>query len=481
MFALLLTGCAAGPDFVRPEAPDILNYTPDPALTATSSAPVQGGAVQRIARGRDIPGEWWQVFQSEPLNRLITEALKANPDLQAAQATLRQAQENAAAGRGALFPTVTASGSGTREKPSTATTGVRTPAYSLFNTSVDVSYDLDVFGGTRRNIEALQAAADYQRFQLEASYLSLTTNVVTAAIQVASFRAQIAATEDIVKAQRGQLEILRQRFALGGVSQADVASQEATVAQTEATLPPLQKQLAQQRNQLAIYLGRFPSQIDGDTFQLDQFALPHDLPLSLPSQLVQQRPDIRSAEAQLHQASANVGVAVANMLPQFSLSASYGSGALSFANLFSPGTIAWSLASSLVQTIFDGGTKLHQKRAAEAGFDAAAAQYRSTVLSAFQDVANSLHAVQYDADTLRAQLAAELAAQRSLTIARDQYQAGATTYATVLTAQAAYAQARISRIQAQAARFSDTAALFQALGGGWWNRTDVAPGTAPQR
>lgn len=481
LLALILAGCAVGPDFQRPAAPGVGQYTPGTPLAQTASAAVPGGAAQRIQSGRDIPGDWWRVFRSDPLNRLVAEALKTNPDIQSAQAALRQAQENVAAGQGELFPTVSGSSSATREQSNSTvstTAGSRTvtSVYNVTGASVDVSYDLDVFGGTRRNIESLQATADYERYQLEASYLTISSNVVTAAIQEASLRAQIAATEDIIKAERAFLAILQQQFSLGGISQADVASQQATVAQDEALLPPLQKQLAQQRNQLAVYLGRFPSEISGDDFELAGLTLPADLPLSLPSKLVEQRPDIRSSEAQLQAASAKIGVAIANMLPQITLSASYGSSANSFGNLFSPGTIAWSLAGQVVQTIFDGGSLLHDKRAAEAGFDQAAAQYRSTVLSSFQDVADTLHAIQYDADTLKAQLAAEQAAQRSLGIARSQYQAGATTYTTVLTAQTALLNARISRIQAQALRLSDTAALYQALGGGWWNRTDIPAG-----
>jgi NodT family efflux transporter outer membrane factor (OMF) lipoprotein len=472
-----LAGCAVGPDFERPAAPNVAQYTPGTQLQQTHATAIPGGAAQRLISGRDIPGEWWRVFQSAPLDRLITEALAANPDIQSAQAALRQAQENVAAGQGALFPTVTVSGSDTRQKVAIAglppAAQPSTPIYNVYNVSANVSYDLDVFGGTRRNIEALQAQADYERFQLQASALTISSNVVTAAIQEASIRAQITATQDIVDAQRALLEILRRQLALGGISRADVATQEATVAQTEATLPPLQKQLAQQRNQLAIYLGRFPAEISGDDFDLASLTLPADLPLSLPSQLVEQRPDIRSAEAQLHAASAKIGVAVANLLPHITLTGSYGSSSNTFNHLFSPGTIAWDLAGSIVQTIFDGGTLLHEKRAAEAGFDQAAALYRSTVLLSFQNVADTLHAIQYDSDRLKAQVAAEQAAQRSLDITRGQYQAGGVAYTLLLTAQNNLMTARINRIQAQAARLSDTAALFQALGGGWWNRTEL--------
>jgi NodT family efflux transporter outer membrane factor (OMF) lipoprotein len=287
-------------------------------------------------------------------------------------------------------------------------------------------------------------------------------------------RGQIAATEQIIKADADQLELVRKQLAIGSASRADLLTQQAALAQTRATLPPLRKQLAQQRNQLAALAGGFPSQELGVEFDLDGLQLPTDLPLSLPSQLVEQRPDVRAAEAQFHAASANLGVAIANQLPQFSITGMLGTEALGFSNLFTPATGVWSIAGGITQTLFDAGTLLHKKRAAAAGLEQAAAQYRGTVITAFQNVADALRALQFDADTLHEQAAAEKAASDSLELARVQYRAGALSYLNLLNADRTWQQARVGLVQAEAARFADTAALFQALGGGWWHRSDVA-------
>jgi NodT family efflux transporter outer membrane factor (OMF) lipoprotein len=299
--------------------------------------------------------------------------------------------------------------------------------------------------------------------------------VVVTAIQEASLRGQIAATEEIIKVESDQLRVVRQQFDLGAASKADVLSQEATLAQTRATLPPLQKQLAETRDQLQALAGRFPSQEPSETFDLASLRLPRDLPVSLPSRLIEQRPDVRAAEAQFHAASANIGVAIANQLPQFSITGQLGTEATRFSDVFSPGTGIWSIAGSVAQTLFDAGTLMHKKRAAVAAFDQAAAQYRSTVIKAFQNVADALRALQSDADALVAQAAAERSAFDSLDLSRRQYQLGAITYLTLLNAERTWEQARINLVQAEANRYSDTAALSQALGGGWWNRKDVAP------
>ncbi len=479
--ALLAAGCEAGPDFLRPTAPDANGYTPEPLSPQTASADVHGGKAQRFVQDLDIPGQWWTLFHSEPLNALIEQAIAANPSLQAARAALREAQENVYAQEGALFPTVDLNGSVTPQRFSGATFGGSGSSFSsnseftLYQASVSVSYTLDVFGGIRRQVESLEAQAEFEHFQLEASYLTLTSNVVTAAVQEASLRAQIAATQDIIDIETQELDVLRQQFELGGASKAAVLAQQATLSQTLATLPPLQKQLAQEHDLLMSLIGRFPSQYAGEAFDLSTLQLPQDLPVSLPSKLVEQRPDVRSSEAQLHEASANIGVATANQLPQFTLSANYGSDALKLASLFGPGTGVWSVAGSVAQTIFDGGTLLHKKRAAVAAYDQAAAQYRNAVLTAFQNVADTLRALQSDADAVNAQFAADLAAADSLDISRKQYQAGAITYTALLNAEQTYQQTRISLVQAQATRYADTAALFQALGGGWWNRADVPP------
>jgi NodT family efflux transporter outer membrane factor (OMF) lipoprotein len=475
--AALLAGCSAGPDFVRPDKPKATGYTPESLAPQTSSASGPGGAAQSFAPDKDIPGEWWVLFQSVQLNTLIKESLQANPDVDAAQAALRQARENFYAQQGGLFPTLSANGSGQQQLASLASQGVAAPAtqFGVVAASLNVSYAPDVFGGVRRQVESKEATAEFQRFQLEATYLTLTSNVVVAAINLASLQAQIDATNGIIAILNNSLALVRRQFDLGGASRADVLAQEATLTQTQATLPPLQKQLAQQRNQLMRLVGRSPDQDRGESFDLARLKLPQELPLSLPSTLVEQRPDVRAAEAQLHAASADIGVAVANQMPQFTITGLLGFTAAGVSSLIVPGSGVWSIGLGIAQTVFDGAKLDHQRKAAIAAYEQAAAQYRGTVLSAFQDVANALRALQTDADTLRAQVAAEQTAAASLSLSEQQYQLGAVNYLTLLNAQQTYQTALINRLRAQAARYTDTAALFQALGGGWWNRADVDP------
>ena len=473
-----VTGCAVGPNFSRPAAP-VGGYTRERLAAATVATPVPAGEAQRLIEGIDIPGQWWALFHSEPLNGLIEEALRNNPDLQAAQAALRVARETVLAQQGAYFPSVVASFTPSRQKDPTGavapTAASGNPTFSLFTAQVAVSYTPDVFGLNRRTVEGLAAQAEAQRFQVEATYLTLTANLVAAAVQEASIRGQIEATQEIITIGRALLESLRLQKALGRIAEADVAAQEAALAQAEASLPPLQKQLAVQRDLLTALMGRLPSKEPVERFELASLTLPQELPVSLPAQLVEQRPDVRAAEANLHAASAQIGVAVANRLPNVALTASDGSAATKIGQLFTPGTGLWSIAASLLQPVLDGGTLLHKERAARAAFDQAAAQYRSTIITACQNVADTLHALQTDAAAVQATARAEQAAVRSLEIARKQLELGAVNYPTVLTAQQTYVQARLALVQAQASRYADTAALFLALGGGWWNRTDVAP------
>ena len=473
----LLSACTAGPDFKRPDKPKEQGYTPEQLNLTTASAPVAGGDAQTFVESRDIPGDWWTLFRSGELNGLIEEALKANPDLDAAQASLRQANELLFAQQGTLFPTLTANGQGQQAKANGATFGQATPpfVYGVTAASLNVSYAPDIFGGGRRSVESQAAQAEYQRYQLEATYLTLTSNVVVAAVNLASLRAQIEATQQIIKLQTDALNLVQTQFGLGGVAQTDVLQQQATLRQTQAQLPPLQKQLAQQRNQLMTLLGKPPTADAGQTVTLASLRLPQELPLSLPSQLVEQRPDVRSAEAQVHVASANIGVAVSAQLPQFNITGALGLASGGLATAFVPGAQVWSFGLAIAQTLFDGGKLDHQKKAAVAAYDKAAAQYRSTALSAFQDVANALRAIQSDAEALSATAAAEETAAASLNLAQQQYQLGASNYLSLLTAQQTYQNAVLSRVKAQAARYSDTAALFQALGGGWWNRNDIQP------
>jgi NodT family efflux transporter outer membrane factor (OMF) lipoprotein len=480
--ALLLVGCAVGPDFARPAPPAVTGYTAEPLAAWTASAAVEGGEAQHFVQGLDIPGQWWTLFRSPALNALVEQAIAANPSLPAAQAALRQAWENVYAEQGSLFPTIAAGFSPSRNKTSASIApvpSINALYYSLYTAQVTVSYTPDVFGGTRRQLESLAATAQAQRFQVEATYLTLTSNVVAAAVQEASLRGQIAAVREIIKLDDEGLDILRRQLELGQVAGADVAAQEAALAQAQAQLPPLQKQLAVERDLLTALLGRFPNQQPAEKFDLAALRLPRELPVSLPSKLVDQRPDVRAAEAQLHMANAEIGVAVAARLPQFSLTPNAGSTALALGELAAPGNVFWSVAGNAAQTIFDAGTLLHKQRAAEAGFDQAAAQYRSTVIAALQNVADSLRALQSDADALKAAAAARQAAAASLDITRRQLQLGAVNYLALLTAESAYQQALSMVVQAQASRFADTAALFQALGGGWWNRADAGrPETA---
>lgn len=479
--AVLMSGCAVGPDFQKPAPPAVKGYTAEPLSTHSSSADATV-QLQQFDAGRDIPAQWWELFHSQALNRLVERALKANPNLQAAQATLRQAQENVYAAEGTLYPSVNANGSVVRQKTSGAQNNQRFPGslFTLYNASVSVSYGIDLFGVARRGLESVEAQQQFERFQLEGAYLTLTANVVTTAVQEASLRAQIAATSDIIDAETQQLDMLQKQFSVGGVSKSSVLAQQTALAQTRASLPQLEKQLTQIRNQLSALAGYFPSENGVASFDLDMLQLPQELPVSLPSKLVEQRPDIRAAESQLHAASAQIGVATANMFPQLTLSAGAGSVANSAGDLFSAGSGIWSVGAGLLQPIFRGGTLLHQKRAAVAAYDAAAAQYRGVVLSAFRDVANVLDALQSDNRIFAAQTAAAQSAADSLDITRKQYQIGAASYLGLLNAQQAYQQTRIALAQARASRYADTAALFQSLGGGWWNRDDVPGQTVHQ-
>jgi len=475
--AAALAGCTVGPDFKSPDKPTIQGYTPEDLVPRTSSAPVHGGEAQSLMLGADIPGRWWQLYGSAELDELVEQALWANPDLDAAQAALRQAREQLYAQQGAFFPTISGNASGTQQLFSGTQFGqpALTSQFGVTTASLSIAYAPDLWGGVRRQVESQAALAEYQRFQLEAAYLTLTTNVVVAAVNLASLRGQIAATETIIRLQTDALRLVQDQFNQGGASRADVLAQQATLLQTQATLPPLQKQLAQQRNQLMRYLGKPPTDDAGQSLRLASLQLPRALPLSLPSQLVEQRPDVRSAKMQLHSASANIGVAAAAQLPQLNITGQLGAASLGLTTLFGPGTAFWSLGVSAAQTLLDGGQLEHKKRAAVASFDQAAASYRGIVLSAFQDVANALRALQADADALAAFAAAEQVAQQSLNLSQQEYEAGSVGYLTLLNAQQTYQNALINRVKAQAARYSDTAALFQALGGGWWNRADVDP------
>ena len=472
--ATCVAGCSVGPNFQPPAAPaaaaSAVAYTPTPIPAETASAPGLAGGSQHLALGRDIPAQWWQLFRSDSLDQLIRAALAQSPNLAAAQAALRNSQETLAAQTGALqYPAVSGQFAAERER-STSLTGPGLATYNLYNASINVTYAVDVFGANRRTLEGLAAQVDYQRYQVEAAYLTLVSNVVTTAIREASLRAQVQATLDVLALQEKQLGVVDAQFNAGAISKSAVLQQRTQVAQTRATLPGLEKSLGQTRHQLSVLVGQLPSEPGIPEFQLTSLQLPDELPVTLPSELVRQRPDIRASEALLHQASAQVGVAVANQYPQINLSGSLGSGATRIGDLFGSGTGLWNIAGSLTQPIFNGGALSARKRAAEAAYDQAEANYRSIVLGAFQNVADALRAIDSDAAALRTQAEAEALARDTLDLSNRQYQLGAISYLALLDVQRIYQQTRIALVQAQATRYADTAALFQALGGGWWNQ-----------
>ena len=472
--AIVLAGCAVGPDFRPPQAPATGSYTAGALAEKTAEAPGTGGASQRFVPGRDIPAEWWRLFQSESLDRLIRQALGESPTLALAQARVLEARENRRAQFGALLPGVDANVSASRQKTSGAAFGqpdTAGGAFTLINASVNVSYALDLFGATRRQLEALDSQIEFEQFQLEGAHLTLTSSIVVTAVNEASLRSQIRATREIAVLEEKQLAIVEQRFELGGGSLPDVLAQRAQLAQTRATLPPLERDLDLTRHQLAVLVGKLPGEAVLPEFDLDRLTLPEELPVSLPSSFVRQRPDIRAAEALLHAASARVGVATAQLYPQITLTGGFGSMADTAGGLFDGASTVWSLGAGLLQPLFHGGTLSARQRAAAAVYDQAAAQYRETVLGSFQSVADVLRALEADARTLRAQAEAEAAAGASLDLTRKQFQLGAVPYLTLLNAQRQYQEALIGIVRARAARFADTAALFQALGGGWWNRS----------
>jgi NodT family efflux transporter outer membrane factor (OMF) lipoprotein len=473
---VLLTSCTVGPDFKKPESPAVSGYTETPLSATGGATNVAGGEVQQFLTGADIPGEWWTLFHSKPLSDLIELSLSNNPSIKAAQAALKVAKENVLAQKGYYYPSVSGAFSASRNKTSAAISPTPNSGelyYSLYTPQLSVSYSPDVFGLNRRSVESLKAQEGQARFALAATHITLSANVVLAAVQEAALRGQIEATHELVAVNSNMLQVLRVQFEKGYAARLDVAAQESQLAQVIATLPPLLKQQAQQRDALATLSGRFPSQGTAQRFDLASLQLPQDLPVSLPSQLVARRPDVRQAEESLHAASAQIGVAVANRLPNITLSADAGSMALEAASIFAGGTGFWTLAAGVTQPIFQGGTLLHQERAARAAYTLAAEQYRSTVLGAFQDVADTLYALQQDADGLKTAATARDAARISLDLSREQFQAGYANYLSLLTAEQTYQQALINLIQAQANRFADTAALFQALGGGWWHRADL--------
>lgn len=468
--ATTLAGCTTvGPNFHAPAAPTAAGYTRQALPAQTASAPGTAGGTQQFAAAAAVAPDWWTEFHSKPLDALIDRALQNNPSLAAAQASLRQAQQTYAAQAGStLYPTVDAKLGASRNQSNAAGLGQSSNSsntYNLYNASVAVGYNLDLFGGNRRALEALAAQVDYQRYQLAAARLTLAGNIATAAFTQAQLRSQLAATESILAAQQTQLDIARKRFALGAAARSDVLTLQTQVEQTRASLPPLRNRLEQTDHLLAALLGEAPGSAAIPQFDLAGFALPARLPVVVPSELVRQRPDVQASTALLHAATAQYGVAVSKLYPQINLSASLGTQALTMGALFGPGSTVWSLAGQLAQPLFNAGLKAGAN-AAEASLQAAGANYQQTVITALRNVADALRALDNDAQTLQAQSAADASAQESLALVQQQYQLGAASYLQLLVAEQQAQQTRISLIAAQAQRLADSAALYQAMGGG---------------
>lgn len=472
----LLAGCAVGPDFKQPAAPTTSRITNQPLPAETVSASTNGGGRQAFVTQGAVPADWWTLFNSPVLNGLVRDALAANSDLAAARAALRVANANAAAERAAFFPGLSAGFDATRQQTSQTLSPVLSgPAqtFNLYTPQLTISYVPDLFGGTRRTVKSAQAQAHAQEFALRAAHLTLASNVALAAIQYASLSDQLAAQQKITGSAESLRTMMQDQLSRGAISQAVLASQDVVVMQARAARAALAKQRAQQIDLLAALTGRLPADFRPPQLSLAELSLPRDVPVSLPADLVRQRPDVRIAEENLHAANAQVGVAIAAMLPNITLSATGGSAATAIGQLFGAGTGFWSIGANVAQTVFDGGALLARESAARAGLDQAKAQYQSAVTTAFQNTADALEAVHYDADALAANAAAGAAATEALTRARHQQALGDTGMPAVLLAEQSDQQAQIAVIQARASRYADTVGLFQALGGGWWNKPEL--------
>jgi NodT family efflux transporter outer membrane factor (OMF) lipoprotein len=471
--AALLGACAVGPDFKRPAAPAVERYTPGPLPPETL---VADGEAQSFSGAALIVGDWWELFRSPPLNQLVGRALENNLTLKSSAASLRQSQNSLRAGYGIFFPQVQIDAAAQRERPLPAQQGPQTPGsvFNLVTLSGTISYALDVFGGNRRTVEGLKAQVDYQRYLSAAAYVSLTANVVNTAIARAAYAAEIRTTEELIDLQVEQLQVTRVAIAAGAAPYSDALSLQGLIAANRATLAPLKQRVSQTETLLATLQGQAPAVVALPDINLLDLALPATLPVSVPSELVRQRPDILSAEAQLHVASADIGVATAAMFPSISLAGTYGAAGPNFAALGAADGRFWSIGPSVTIPVFQGGKLWYQRKAAISAFQASELSYRQVVLDAFEQVADSLTALEHDAETLQAERESRDAAAEALHLLQTNYRAGLVAYLDVWTADVAYHEATLGYLQAVAQRYQDTVALFVALGGGWWNRSDAA-------
>ena len=461
-----LTGCAVGPNFISPPKPEAARFTAEklPAIEGSKGS-------LHLVFGQDIPERWWQVFHNKALNDLVEASIKNNPTLPAAEAAIKVAYYNAEAQKGGFLPSAIFNSSDSsnyqgRNQFATSPGGPTNP-YAIFLKQLTVSYTPDVWGGNRRAVESLEAQTDQQRYQLEAAYLTLTTNVITGAINEASLRGQIEAIQKVIVIERELLDLVRKQKTAGYAAETDVLTQETALAQALELLPPLAKQLAQQRDQLTALAGNYSGSEVPEKFVLKSIAVPKSLPVRLPSEFIRQRPDVRTAEANMHSASALIGVAVAARLPNITLSAAGGYSSYSLGQLLTPGSAFYTLTAGVTQPIFEGFTLLNKQKAAEAGLLQAEAQYRLAVITAFQNVADALQALQADSDAVKATVYAEDLALRNLEIVRAQLKIGYVNILTVLNAEQAYLQAVQNHVQAEGNRLADVAGLVMALGGDW--------------
>jgi len=468
LLLLALASCTVGPDFAPPKAPSVKQYTSETDPTATTSA---GGVAQQFEPGAKVAAEWWRLFNSRDLDAIIKEAVANNPTLQAAQATLRQSQYSLRAGYGVFYPAIGGDFDATRQRFSSLKFGQKASPniFSLFTLSATISYALDVFGGERRAVEALGAEVDLRRASERATYLTLISNIVNAVIAKAAYHAEIKATGQLIELQREQVKLAEDQAQAGTAPYSTVLSFQSQLASNEAEIPQLEQKMSQTEHLLATLVGHMPAEWKAPDLVFADLALPSELPLSLPSDLVRQRPDILAAEATLHNANANIGVATAALFPSFSLNAGYGTNNTDLNNLFGASGNFWSLGANVATPIFQGGTLWYNRKAAVENFQQSLATYRGTVLSAFAQVADTLRALEHDAMALEAQGRARDTADQALRLITANYEAGLATYTDVLVANVQYHQATIGELESLAVRYQDTVALFVALGGGWWN------------
>lgn len=474
LLSLALGGCAVGPDFHAPRAPPVARYTieGDPVRTALAQ-----GTAQQFSPGADVAADWWRLFGSASLSDLVAQAISANPGMQAAQASLRASEDELRGGYGIFYPQIGVGAAAARERTAPVTEGLAASPglFNLFSLSASVNYALDVFGGQRRQIEGLAAAVDLQRATARATYLTLVSNVVDAVIAGAAYRAEITATRELIGLQREQVALARVQAQAGTVPYSNVLSLQSQLASYEATIPQLEQRLSQTEDLLASLAGRTPAQFEPPDIRMADLRLPRDLPVSVPAELVRQRPDVLMAEASAHAASAQIGVSTAAMLPSLTLRGDYSANGTSVGRLFDANGRVWDYGAQLSEPLFQGGTLWYHRRQAIDNYQQSAALYRQTVLAAFQQVADTLRALEHDASALQADDEALDSARQALHLVQVNYAAGLATYLDVLSADAQYHQSQIDELQTLAERYQDSVALYAALGGGWWN---LAPGAA---